>query len=68
MNPVLIILVLLITVLLWAITRPLWKPFGEWLYYRVDSIDKTLNEEHEIVMDIKGEDNNERTRNNEKKD
>lgn len=61
MNLVFWILIFAIAVLIWVVTRPLWKPFGEWLYYRIEEIDETLKDEHEIVLDVKGEDDDERS-------
>ena len=60
MNPVFGILVLLGAAILWLLCRPLWAPFGEWLYNRTEKINSTLTEEYEVSNGEKGEEDNER--------
>ena len=60
MNPAFGFLVLLITGVIWLLTRPLWNGFGGWLYNRTDKITETLKEEHEVSKDIKGDNKDER--------
>lgn len=44
MNPVFWLLILLVVFVVWVISRPLWKPLGEWLCTRSEKIHDTLNE------------------------
>lgn len=59
MNPAFGILVLLATGGLWLLSRPLWKPFGNWIYDRTDKINNTLKEKDEVANGEKGEDQDE---------
>jgi len=55
MNPAFWLLVLLIAFVVWVLSRPLWKPFGGWLYNRTEKINETINAEEKVDNGEKGE-------------
>ena len=60
MYPALGFLILLVSAVVWLISRPLWSKLGGWVYNQTEEITETLKEEHEVSRGVKGEDKDER--------